>query len=84
RFRGESSLDVPVDGSLTELQMLQGMLIASANNYAQRLASDLWPSNSDVVAAATAYLADRGISGITIVNPTGIEAGNTATPAALI
>lgn len=84
RFRGESSLDVPVDGSLTELQMLQGMLIASANNYAQRLASDLWPSNSDFVAAATAYLADRGISGITIVNPTGIEAGNTATPAALI
>ncbi len=84
RFRGESSLDVPVDGSLTELQMLQGMLIASANNYAQRLASDLWPSNSDFVAAATVYLADRGITGITIVNPTGIEAGNTATPAALI
>jgi D-alanyl-D-alanine carboxypeptidase (penicillin-binding protein 5/6) len=84
RFRGESSLDVPVDGTLTELQMLQGMLIASANNYAQRLASDLWPSNSDFAAAATRYLADRGISGITIVNPTGIEAGNTATPEALI
>lgn len=84
RFRGESSLDVPVDGTLTELQMLQGMLIASANNYAQRLASDLWPSNSEFAAAAARYLADRGISGITIVNPTGIEAGNTATPAALI
>jgi len=84
RFRGESSLDVPVDGTLTELQMLQGMLIASANNYAQRLASDLWPSNADFTAAAARYLAERGISGITIVNPTGIEAGNTATPAALI
>ncbi|MBT9605226.1 D-alanyl-D-alanine carboxypeptidase [Microbacterium sp.] len=84
RARGESSLDVPVDGTLTELQMLQGMLIASANNYAQRLASDLWPSNDDFVAAAANYLAERGITGITIVNPTGIEAGNTATPAALI
>jgi D-alanyl-D-alanine carboxypeptidase (penicillin-binding protein 5/6) len=84
RARGESSLDVPVDGSLTELQMLQGMLIASANNYAQRLASDLFPSNADFAAAANTYLAERGITGITIVNPTGIEAGNTSTPAALI
>ncbi|WP_295838565.1 D-alanyl-D-alanine carboxypeptidase [uncultured Microbacterium sp.] len=84
RARGESSLDVPVDGSLTELQMLQGMLIASANNYAQRLASDLFGSDDAFSAAANAYLAERGIDGITIVNPTGIEAGNTATPAALI
>ena len=84
RARGESSLDVPVDGTLTQLQMLQGMLIASANNYAQRLASDIWPSNADFVAAADRYLVERGITGITIVNPTGIEAGNTATPAALI
>ncbi|MDQ1124277.1 D-alanyl-D-alanine carboxypeptidase family protein [Microbacterium trichothecenolyticum] len=84
RARGESSLDVPVDGSLTELQMLQGMLIASANNYAQRLASGLFPSDAEFAAAANAYLAERGIGGITIVNPTGIEAGNTATPAALI
>ncbi|AOX46176.1 D-alanyl-D-alanine carboxypeptidase family protein [Microbacterium sp. BH-3-3-3] len=84
RARGESSLDVPVDGSLTELQMLQGMLIASANNYAQRLASDLFPSDAEFAAAANAYLAERDITGVTIVNPTGIEAGNTATPAALI
>ncbi len=84
RARGESSLDVPVDGSLTELQMLQGMLIASANNYAQRLASDLFGTDAEFSAAANQYLAERGIDGITIVNPTGIEAGNTATPAALI
>ncbi len=84
RARGESSLDVPVDGSLTQLQMLQGMLIASANNYAQRLASDLFGTDAAFSDAANAYLAERGIDGITIVNPTGIEAGNTATPAALI
>jgi D-alanyl-D-alanine carboxypeptidase (penicillin-binding protein 5/6) len=84
RARGESSLDVPVDGSLTQLQMLQGMLIASANNYAQRLASDLFGTDAEFSVAANRYLAERGIEGITIVNPTGIEAGNTATPAALI
>lgn len=84
RARGESSLDVPVDGSLTELQMLQGMLIASANNYAQRLASDLFGTDAEFSTAANQYLAERGIEGITIVNPTGIEEGNTATPAALI
>lgn len=84
RARGESSLDVPVDGSLTELQMLQGMLVASANNYAQRLASDLFGTDAEFSVAANRYLAERGIEGITIVNPTGIEAGNTATPAALI
>ncbi|MDQ1171947.1 D-alanyl-D-alanine carboxypeptidase (penicillin-binding protein 5/6) [Microbacterium testaceum] len=84
RARGESSLDVPVDGTLTQLQMLQGMLIASANNYAQRLSNDLFGSDAAFAAAAGEYLAQRGIDGITIVNPTGIEAGNTATPAALI
>ncbi|MBB3157869.1 D-alanyl-D-alanine carboxypeptidase (penicillin-binding protein 5/6) [Microbacterium proteolyticum] len=84
RARGESSLDVPIDGSLTELQMLQGMLIASANNYAQRLSSDLFGTDAEFSAAANQYLAERGIEGITIVNPTGIEEGNTATPAALI
>ncbi|WP_295854056.1 D-alanyl-D-alanine carboxypeptidase [uncultured Microbacterium sp.] len=84
RARGESSLDVPAGGSLTQLQMLQGMLIASANNYAQRLSTDLFGTDAAFSAAATQYLAERGIEGITIVNPTGIEAGNTATPAALI
>ncbi|WP_295844084.1 D-alanyl-D-alanine carboxypeptidase [uncultured Microbacterium sp.] len=84
RARGESSLDVPAGGSLTQLQMLQGMLIASANNYAQRLSTDLFGTDAEFSAAATQYLAERGIEGITIVNPTGIEAGNTATPSALI
>ena len=84
RSRGESSLDVPVGGTLTELQMLQGMLMGSANNYAQRLASDIWPTDAAFAAAAKDYLSQHGLTGITIVNPTGIEAGNTASAAALI
>jgi serine-type D-Ala-D-Ala carboxypeptidase (penicillin-binding protein 5/6) len=84
RARGESALDVPVGGSLTEYQLLEGMLIGSANNYADRLAANLWPSDAVFASAAGAWLADHGVPGVTIVDPTGIEAGNTASPEALL
>ncbi|WP_307217183.1 D-alanyl-D-alanine carboxypeptidase family protein [Microbacterium sp. SORGH_AS_0888] len=80
----ESSLDVPVGGSLTEYQLLQGMLIGSAGNYADRLAGRIWPSDAVYADAANAWLRQHGIDGITVVEPTGIEEGNTATPAALL
>lgn len=84
RYRGESALDVPVGGTLTEYQLLQGMLIGSANNYADRLAGNLWPSDQVFAGAAQTWLDDHGVPDVTIVDPTGIESGNTATPAALI
>ncbi|MCC4909323.1 D-alanyl-D-alanine carboxypeptidase family protein [Microbacterium sp. cx-59] len=84
RARGESSLDVPVGGSLTEYQMLQGMLIGSANNYAKRLATTIWPTDAVFAQAANDWLAQHGLSGITIADPTGINAGNTASAEALI
>ncbi|MEV8267852.1 D-alanyl-D-alanine carboxypeptidase [Microbacterium sp. NPDC076911] len=84
RYRGESALDVPVDGSLTEYQLLEGMLIGSANNYADILASSLWPSDAVFASAANSWLNLYGLDDITIVEPTGIDEGNVATPAALI
>ncbi|MDE0546557.1 D-alanyl-D-alanine carboxypeptidase family protein [Microbacterium sp. C7(2022)] len=84
RARGESALDVPVGGSLTQYQMLQGMLIGSANNYADRLASNLFPSDQVFADAANAWLDLHGVPGITVVEPTGIDAGNVASPDALI
>lgn len=84
RSRGESALDVPVGGTLTQLQMLQGMLIGSANNYADRLASELWPTDADFSEAAERYLSQQNIEGITIADPTGIEAENRANPGALV
>ena len=84
RDRGESSLDVPVGASLTELQMLQGMLIGSANNYADRLASTIWPTDAVFARAANDWLAQHGVPGVTIADPTGIDPGNTATPEALL
>ncbi|MDL5351873.1 D-alanyl-D-alanine carboxypeptidase [Microbacterium sp. zg-YB36] len=84
RERGESALPVPAGGTLTQYQLLQGILIASANNYADRLASVLWPSDDVFANAAASWLSQHGLSGITVVDPSGIDDDNTADPAALL
>jgi D-alanyl-D-alanine carboxypeptidase (penicillin-binding protein 5/6) len=84
RAAGESALDVPVGGTLSEYQMLEGLLVGSANNYADRLAGNLYPSDAVFASAARSWLTAHGISGITIEDPSGIVAGNAATPEALI
>lgn len=80
----ESALDVPVGGTLTEYQMLQGILIGSAGNYTDRLANTIWPNDTVFAAAARAWLDRHGLTGIAVVEPTGIDPANTADPAALI
>ncbi|MFC8680437.1 D-alanyl-D-alanine carboxypeptidase family protein [Microbacterium ureisolvens] len=84
RRGGESALDVPVGGTLTEYQMLEGILIGSANNYADRLAQSIWPSDAVFAAAASAWLATHGVPGITVYEPTGMDPRNTATNEALV
>ncbi len=82
--RGESALKVPVDGMLTQHQLLQGMLIGSACNYADILVESIWGDQAAFATAAAEYLEDRGIDGITMVEATGIDPRNTATATALI
>ncbi|WP_243229416.1 D-alanyl-D-alanine carboxypeptidase family protein [Microbacterium sp. CIAB417] len=79
----QSALDVPVDGTLTEYQMLQGVLLGSANNYIDRLSDEIWGSDSAFADAAEQWLAARGLSDITIVTPSGRNEGNVASPASL-
>ncbi|WP_460796205.1 D-alanyl-D-alanine carboxypeptidase family protein [Microbacterium sp. GXF0217] len=79
----QSALDVPVGGVLTEYQMLQGILLGSANNYIDRLADDIWGSDRDFAAAAESWLSARGLSDITIVTPSGRNENNVASPASL-
>jgi len=80
----ESALNVPVGGTLTEYQMLQGILIGSAGNYTDHLASTIWPTDTVFAAAATNWLSRHNLTGITVVEPTGIESANVADPASLI
>lgn len=80
----ESALDVPVGGTLTQYQMMQGMLIGSAGNYTDRLASTIWPTDSVFAAAANDWLTRKNLPGITVVEPTGIDPADAADPASLI
>lgn len=84
RRSDQSALDVPVGGTLTEYQLLQGTLLGSANNYIDRLAREIWGSEAAFASAATEWLRDRGLDGITIATPSGFDARNTATPESLI
>jgi len=80
----ESALDVPVGGSLTQYQMLQGILIGSAGNYTTRLAGAIWPSDDVFSSAARAWLDRHSLPGIRLAEPTGIDPANTADPASLV
>ncbi len=75
---------MPVGASMTEHQVLEVALIASANNYATALADWAFGSESAYVAAATAWLAAHRLSHTTVVEPTGIDASNTSTASDLV
>jgi D-alanyl-D-alanine carboxypeptidase (penicillin-binding protein 5/6) len=60
------------------------MLIGSANNYADRLAGNLWPTDAVFASAANSWLRAHGIPGVTVVEPTGLDPRNAASPDALI
>jgi len=85
RRSDQSALDVPVGGTLTEYQMLQGTLLGSANNYIDRLVREIWgPGERAFAEAAEVWLRERGLEGITVVTPSGFDDRNVATPAALV
>lgn len=84
RRSDQSALDVPVGGVLTEYQLLQGTLLGSANNYIDRLASEIWGSERDFASAAETWLRERNLTGITVVTPSGFDERNVSTPESLI
>ncbi|MCB8045632.1 D-alanyl-D-alanine carboxypeptidase [Microbacterium oxydans] len=84
RRSDQSALDVPIGGVLTEYQLLQGTLMGSANNYIDRLATEIWGSEREFARAAEVWLRERGLTGITVVTPSGFDERNVATPEALV
>lgn len=83
-YRDESALEVPVDGTLTQYQLMQGVLIGSAGNYAERLAGAYWEDDEAFAAAAADWLQRAGLTGIEVVEPTGIDEGNRADAGSLV
>lgn len=64
---------------LTTRQMLDLILVPSANNYAIAYARWIFGSDEAFIAAARDWLDRHELSGITIVEPTGLSDDNVAT-----
>ena len=70
--------------SVAQRTVMTVMLMASANNYADSLASWAFGSKDAYVSAASTWLVTHGLSGTTVVDPTGISPSNTSTIADLV
>jgi D-alanyl-D-alanine carboxypeptidase (penicillin-binding protein 5/6) len=85
----EAALQQPVvpvasGESLTELQALEGMLVAQGNNLATLLASWDAGSESAFVVKMNAAARSLGLSTTTFTDPSGIDPGTVSTPQDLI
>lgn len=76
----------PVSAGLkfTQHDLLELTLIVSANNYAETLAAWAFGSIDEYLVAARDWLARNGMSGITVVDATGIDPANTASATSLL
>jgi D-alanyl-D-alanine carboxypeptidase (penicillin-binding protein 5/6) len=83
--RGGSNLPVSLGQEISLRQMLEGMLLPSANNLADTLAIWAFGSLADYVQAAGEYLSAHGIDDTTIspLDASGFDPGTTSTTADL-
>ena len=70
--------------TMSERNMLELAIMASANNYAQSVAAWAFGSEAAYVEAARAWLDSRGLTSTTITDATGIQPTNTSSVADLI
>lgn len=64
---------------LSQRDVMNVVLLASANNYAQSLAKWAFGSDEDFVAAATAWLSSHGLENTTLTEASGIQETNRST-----
>ena len=81
KYQAESARTVGVTQgeTWTQRQMLQAMLLGSSNNHADTLARWAYGSVDDFLAAADAWLAARDLTGITLVDATGLDENDMGT-----
>ncbi|MDR7110577.1 D-alanyl-D-alanine carboxypeptidase (penicillin-binding protein 5/6) [Microbacterium trichothecenolyticum] len=82
--RGATIAAMPTGSSMSLHDALATMLIPSASNYAEAVSTWAFGSQGAFRGAAQRWLAANGLTGTTIVEPTGLDARNTSTPADLI
>ncbi len=69
---------------LSERQVIEIMMLESANNYSLTLANWAFGSVPAYLAAAGTWLADHGLSGTTVVDTSGLDPGSRSTTADLL
>lgn len=75
---------MPAGSSMSEYDAIETMLVVSACNYAEAMADWAFGSNTAFLSAARTWLSAHGLTGTTMVEPTGIDPRNTSTPSDLI
>lgn len=75
---------VSVGQVMSQRNVMNVMLMESANNYAESLATWGYGSESAFIDAATAWLAAKGLTSTTIEEPTGVSPNNRSTVADLV
>ncbi|MBC7724630.1 MAG: D-alanyl-D-alanine carboxypeptidase [Burkholderiaceae bacterium] len=81
---GATVAAMPTGSSLSQHDALATMLIPSASNYAEAVSTWAFGSQGAFLGATRQWLAANGLTGTTIVEPSGISARNTSTPTDLI
>ena len=75
---------VTAGASLSEHDVLELMLMASANNYALSLTRWAFGTPEAFIAAATNWLTEHGLTSTVVREPTGLDAANLSTAADLV
>lgn len=70
--------------AFTQRQLLDVVLVASANNYSETMARWAFGSQTKFLAAARTWLDAHNLNGIQIVDASGLDPRNTSSPADLI
>lgn len=82
--QGATIAAMPAGSSMSLRDALATMLIPSASNYADAVSTWAFGSRWAFLDATRRWLAANGLTGTTIVEPTGISPRNTSTPSDLL
>jgi len=81
---GGSAAPVVPGAVFTQRQILEAMMLPSANNYSITLVNWAFGSMDAYLEAARAWLAEHGLNGTTIADSSGLNPGSASTPADLV